>query len=111
VVAVDEWGLLGTRQALELLRLQERHGFKVVALGDDKQCQAIEAGAIIDLSRRALGAERVPVIPTTLRQRTERERQIVGLFRDGRAAEGQTAAKAAMTSLTARQSLQRSLPC
>ena len=87
VVAVDEWGLLGTRQALELLRLQERHGFKVVALGDDKQCQAIEAGAIIDLSRRALGAERVPVIPTTLRQRTERERQIVGLFRDGRAAE------------------------
>jgi hypothetical protein len=87
VVAVDEWGLLGTRQALELLRLQERHGFKVVALGDDKQCQAIEAGAIIDLSRRALGADRVPVIPTTLRQRTECERQIVGLFRDGRAAE------------------------
>ena len=87
IVAVDEWGLLGTRQALELLRLQDRHGFKVVALGDDKQCQAIEAGAIIDLSRRALGAEQVPVILTTLRQQTERERQIVGLFREGRAAE------------------------
>ena len=87
VVAVDEWGLLGTRQALEPLRLQEHHGFKVVALGDDKQCRAIEAGAIIDLSRRALGSERVPVILTTLRQQTERERQIVGLFRDGRAAE------------------------
>ena len=87
VVAVDEWGLLGTRQALELLRLQERHSFRIVALGDDKQCQAIEAGAIIDLSRRALGSERVPVILTTLRQQTERERQIVGLFRDGRAAE------------------------
>ena len=62
VVAVDEWGLLGTRQALELLRLRERHGFKIVALGDlDKQCQSIEAGAIIDLSRRALGAEQVPL--------------------------------------------------
>jgi hypothetical protein len=94
VVAVDEWGLLGTRQALELLRLQARRGFKVVALGDDKQCQAIEAGAIIDLSRRALGAERVPVILTTLRQQTERERQIVGLFREGRAAEALTMKRA-----------------
>jgi hypothetical protein len=43
VVAVDEWGLLGTRQALELLRLQEKHGFQVVALGDDKQCAAIQS--------------------------------------------------------------------
>ena len=87
VVAVDEWGLLGTRQALELLRLQAKHGFQVVALGDDKQCAAIQAGAIIDLSRRALGAEQVPEILTTLRQQTEREREIVGLFREGRAAE------------------------
>lgn len=90
VVAVDEWGLLGTRQALELLRLRERHGFKIVALGDDKQCQSIEAGAIIDLSRRALGAEQVPLILTTLRQQSERERRIVGLFREGRAAEALT---------------------
>jgi conjugative relaxase-like TrwC/TraI family protein len=90
VVAVDEWGLLGTRQALELLRLQDRHGFSIVALGDDKQCSAVQAGAIIDLSRRALGAEQVPEILTTLRQQTEREREIVGLFREGRAAEALT---------------------
>ena len=87
VVAVDEWAMVGTRQALELLRLQERHGFSIVALGDDKQCTAISAGAIIDLSRRALGAEQVPEILTTRRQETERERRIAGLFRDGRAAE------------------------
>lgn len=87
VVAVDEWGLLGTRQGLALLRLQEKHGFRIVALGDDKQCASIEAGAIIDLSRRALGAEQVPTILTTRRQQTERERAIVGLFREGRAAE------------------------
>jgi len=87
VVAVDELGLLGTRQGLELLRLRERHGFSVVALGDDKQCSSIEAGAIIELSRRALGPEHMPVIVTTVRQQTEREREIVGLFREGRAKE------------------------
>ena len=59
----------------------------VVALGDDKQCAAVEAGSIIDLSRRALGAEQVPEILTTRRQQTERERTIAGLFREGRAAE------------------------
>ena len=48
---------------------------------------SIESGAIIDLSRRALGAEQVPEILTTVRQQTEREREIVGLFREGRARE------------------------
>lgn len=87
VVAIDEWGLLGTRQGLELLRMREKLGFSIVALGDDKQCQSIQAGAIIDLSRRALGADQVPEILTTKRQQTEREREIVGLLREGRAAE------------------------
>jgi ATP-dependent exoDNAse (exonuclease V) alpha subunit len=87
VVAVDEWGLLGTRQGLELLRWREKLGFSIVALGDQKQCQSIQAGAIIDLTRKALGAEQIPDILTTRRQQTEREKQIVGLLRDGRAAE------------------------
>jgi conjugative relaxase-like TrwC/TraI family protein len=87
VVAVDEWGMIGTRSGLELLRAQARHGFKIVALGDDKQCASIEAGPVIDLSRRALGKGNVPEILTTKRQRTERERQIAGLLRGGRAAE------------------------
>ena len=87
VVAVDELGQLGTRQGLELLRLQARDGFQVVALGDDRQCQSVEAGAIIGLSRRALGAEQIPEIATTTRQKTAREREIVGLFREGRTGE------------------------
>ena len=70
MVCVDELGLLGSRQGLELLRLRQKHGFSIVALGDDKQCQAVEAGAIIDLCRRALGPERVPEIITTIRQQT-----------------------------------------
>lgn len=87
VVVVDELSLLGTRQGLDLLRLQDEHGFRLVMIGDDKQCQSIEAGPMIDLARKALGVEKVPEILTTVRQQTERERDIAGAFRDGRATE------------------------
>ena len=87
VVVVDELGQLGTRQLLALLQLQAAHGFQLVAVGDDKQCQSIEAGPVIDLLRRALGAEAVPEILTTVRQQTERERATSLLFREGRADE------------------------
>lgn len=87
VLAIDELGLLGTRQGLELLRYREQFGFQIVALGDDKQCQSIQAGAIIGLSRRALGVEQVPEILTTKRQVSDREKDIVRLLRDGNAAE------------------------
>ncbi|MCB4824174.1 MULTISPECIES: MobF family relaxase [Roseicella] len=87
VVVVDELGLLGTRQGLELLRLQEARSFRLAMLGDDRQCQAIEAGPIVDLVRRALGSDQVPEILTTVRQRAEREREIAGHWREGRAAE------------------------
>src|SRR3954454_8668372 len=83
VVVVDEMSLIGTRQALDLLRLQAEHGFRVVMLGDDKQAQSIEAGPIIELARRALGEEQVPEILSTVRQQTEREQEIVGLLRKG----------------------------
>jgi hypothetical protein len=87
VVVVDELSLLGTRQGLDLLRLQDKHNFQLVMIGDDKQCQSIEAGPMIDLARKALGEEKVPEILTTVRQQTERERDIAGAFRVGRATE------------------------
>ena len=87
VVVVDEVGLLGTRQMLDLLRLQQRIGMQIVMVGDPKQCQSIEAGPVIDLLRRAVGVEAIPEILTSIRQKTEREREIAGLFRAGRAAE------------------------
>jgi hypothetical protein len=83
VVVVDEISLLGTRPGLDLLRLQADHGFRIAMLGDDKQCQSIEAGPMIELVRRALGAEQVPEILSTVRQQTEREKEIVGLLRTG----------------------------
>ena len=86
VVVVDELGLLGTRQGLALLRLQQQYGFRMVWMGDPKQLASIEAGPIIELSRRALGEEQVPEILTTRRQQSERERAIAGLFREGKAA-------------------------
>jgi hypothetical protein len=87
VVVVDELGLLGTRQFLELLRLQANTGCQIVAVGDEKQCQSIEAGPLIDLLRRALGPETVPELLSTVRQHSARERETSLLFRDGRAAE------------------------
>jgi hypothetical protein len=87
VVVIDEVGLLGTRQMLDLLRLQQRAGMQLVMVGDPKQCQSIEAGPVIDLLREAVGKAVVPQILTSIRQKTERERQIAGLFRAGRAAE------------------------
>ena len=87
VVVVDEIGLVGTRQMLDLLRLQQRTGMQIVMVGDPKQCQSIEAGPVIDLLRKAVGAEAIPEILTSIRQKTEREREITSLFRAGRAAE------------------------
>ena len=87
VVVVDELGLVGTRQLLDMLRLQERHGFQLVAVGDPKQAQSIEAGPVIGILQTALGAGAVPELLTTLRQRTQAERATSLMFREGRAAE------------------------
>jgi ATP-dependent exoDNAse (exonuclease V) alpha subunit len=87
VVVVDEVGLIGTRQMLDLLRLQQRTGMQIVMVGDPKQCQSIEAGPVIELLRKAVGDDVIPQILTSIRQKTEREREIASLFRAGRAAE------------------------
>lgn len=87
VVAVDEWGQLGTRQGLELLRARDKYGFTLVSLGDDSQIGSIMAGSIFDLSRRVLGKDNIPEITVTQRQKTDREVEIAKLFRDGMAAD------------------------
>lgn len=62
VVVIDELGTNGTRQMLDLLRLQERHGSRLAAIGDPKQCQSIDS---------------------TVRQTSEPAREIAGLLRKG----------------------------
>jgi hypothetical protein len=87
VVVVDELGLVGTRQMLDVMRLQARHGFQLVTVGDPKQCQSIEAGPVISILQRALGEDAIPELLTTMRQATERERETSLMFREGRAKE------------------------
>ena len=87
LVVVDEIATIGTRQILDLARLQAQYGFKIVGLGDDRQAHSIEAGATIDLFRRALGNDQVPEILETVRQKRLDDREIAKLFRNGDAAE------------------------
>ncbi|MBE7204576.1 MAG: relaxase domain-containing protein, partial [Parafilimonas terrae] len=84
VVIIDELSQVGSRQLLQLLRLREKHGFKIVACGDHRQAASVEAGPVIDLLRIALGEDAIPQILTTNRQRSTREREIAGLFREGK---------------------------
>jgi len=86
VVVVDELGLLGTRQLNDLLRAQKQHGFQIVGIGDPKQMQSVEAGAVVDLLRRALGERAVPVLETSVRQVEKEERETTLMFRNGETA-------------------------
>jgi len=90
VVVVDELSQVGTAQALGLLRLQAAHGFSIVAIGDDKQAQAIDAGNTIALLRKALGTEAVPELESTVRQLRDRDKETSLMFRQGNAAGGIT---------------------
>lgn len=83
VLIVDEFGMIGTRQGADLMRMQEKYGFSIVALGDNKQAESPLAGSAIDLAIRALGKKAVPEIETTKRQKSEREQKIVRLLREG----------------------------
>jgi hypothetical protein len=87
VVVIDELGLVGTRQMLRIARLQEKHGFQIVGIGDDRQNASVEAGASIDLARRAFGADNVPELLSTVRQIKERDQVTSLMFRDGNALE------------------------
>ena len=72
---------------LKLLELQARTGMTIKMLGDREQAHAIEAGDTIEILRRALPPEAVPALLTTMRQASERGREIAGLLRSGKAAE------------------------
>jgi hypothetical protein len=86
VVVMDELGLLGTRQFNDLLRAQKEHGFQIAAIGDPKQMQSVEAGAVVDLLRRALGDKAIPTLETSARQVEQEERETTLMFRNGETA-------------------------
>ena len=83
VIVIDEVSQLGVRDAYRLLAMQAATGCRILAIGDDRQCQAVEAGDVIDLFRRAIPGQ-VPELLTTVRQQTDEQRRIAALFRDGK---------------------------
>jgi hypothetical protein len=87
VVVVDELGLLGTRQLNAIMAAQAETGFQLVMIGDPKQMQAVEAGPVIELLRRALGADKVPELGSSVRQKAKEERETVLMFRNGQTEE------------------------
>ncbi len=87
VLVLDEASQIGPRPMLKLLELQARTGMTVKMLGDREQAQSIEAGDTIEILSRALPPEAMPVLLTTMRQATQRGREIAGLFRAGKAGE------------------------
>ena len=85
VVVVDEVSLLSTRQQLDLLRLQQKHGFTLAEVGDFAQMQSVEASGGLALVRRALPD--IPEVLTSIRQSHESERENVRLLRAGEVSE------------------------
>jgi phage/plasmid primase-like uncharacterized protein len=85
VLVIDEIALIGTKDMLRLLRLQQQQGFQISGIGDDRQGQSIQAGATIDLFRRALGNDQVPELVSTTRQIRDQDKETSLLFRKGEA--------------------------
>ncbi|HWZ56340.1 MAG TPA: AAA family ATPase [Verrucomicrobiae bacterium] len=84
VVIIDELSQVSIKQLLDLLLMQAKYGFQIIATGDDRQCQSVDAGAVIDLLRKALGKEAIAEILSVIRQKTEREKEICRLFRENK---------------------------
>jgi conjugative relaxase-like TrwC/TraI family protein len=74
VLVVDEAGLASNAQGAEILRLAERHGMRVIFLGDSKQHTAVEAGDFLRILEAHSPIQRVEI--------TEIRRQLVKEYRD-----------------------------
>src|SRR3546814_15815840 len=86
VLVIDEAGMIGSRQMERVLNEAEKHGAKVVLVGDVEQLQAIEAGAAFRSLADRHGAVEITEIPGQGR----REKRGVGKegVRTGRSGRG-----------------------
>lgn len=83
VIVIDEVSQVAPRPMLRLMELQAERGFAIKALGDQEQCQAIEAGDTIEIMRRVLPKSALPELLTTVRQETARGRKLPDCFVKG----------------------------
>jgi len=82
LLVVDEVSTLGTKQGAELLREAHERGATVLALGDDKQFQAVAHGNALELMQRAVGENTVD-LEKTRRQREGWQREATQAVRRG----------------------------
>jgi hypothetical protein len=94
VLVVDEVSQVAPRAMLTLLEVQAHTGMTIKVLGDREQAQSIEAGDAVELMRRALPVSEQPEVGTTVRQSSEEDKAIAGLFRQGKAEEALTLKRA-----------------
>jgi len=83
---VDEAGLLGANDALNLLRLCERENARIVLVGDTKQLSSVAAGNPFKSLQQA--GMKTAVLSESLRQRTPELKIAVDLLADGMVAKG-----------------------
>ena len=82
LLIVDEALTLGTAQGAALLKEANERGAVVLALGDDKQFQAVAHGNALELMQRAVGENTVDM-QTTRRQREGWQREATHAIRRG----------------------------
>lgn len=82
LLIVDEVSTLGTKQGAELLREAHQSGATVIALGDDKQFQAVAHGSALELMQRAVGDHSVD-LEKTRRQSEAWQREATQAVRRG----------------------------
>ena len=81
VLMIDEAGLNGSKDAERLVQAAEKHGAKIVFLGEESQLSPVSAGPAMSIMIDAAGAQ---TLETIRRQKSEDERQMVANFRDGK---------------------------
>ena len=79
VLVVDEAGMLSTRQTLQLARLSEETGCKLLLVGDTQQQQPIEAGPGMRIVKQRVKGVRIDRIRRQLPTVEDYLREIVGL--------------------------------
>ena len=84
ILVVDEAGMIGTRQLERVVTEAEKHGAKVVLVGDPEQLQAIEAGAAFRAAAERHGAVEISSIR---RQHEEWQRDATRELATGRTGE------------------------
>jgi hypothetical protein len=87
-IVADEVSVVGVPQAWAILRqVADQAGARVVMIGDPRQTGSVETPAL-ELMAEAIGDEQIPKLLTSIRQQSQRGREIANLFREGRAEEG-----------------------